>query len=156
MPTSAILSIDENLGLGYKNSILFNNKIDMKWFRHVTSKQVNCVVGSKTASTLPPLNQRNLFVISRDSFVSKDQLPSDYCVIGGNMIYNLFAPDIDCWYITQFKKSAVNVDTYLDRQLFESILQLPYKIYLEDNDDFKVAAYYKHPEFKIIHDFNFK
>ena len=131
MELAAILAIDSNYGLGYKNNILFKDPIDMKHFRTITSKYVNCVVGRKTAQSLPTgLPGRYLKVLTKertDSF----SVPPTYesvinslvrnIVIGGNEIYKLFKDDIDIWYVTYFKKAANNVDVYLDSSVINVI-----------------------------------
>lgn len=128
---AAILAIDLNYGLGYQNNILFRDPVDMKHFRTTTCQYKNCIVGRKTADSLPQnFPGRKLKILTRnppDSFQSplsyKNILDciEDQIVIGGNEIYKLFKDDVDIWYLTQFKKSAELVDTYLDKSVIDLI-----------------------------------
>lgn len=137
---AAILAIDQNNGLGYKNNILFKNQKDMNHFVTITKQYKDCFVGRKTAESLKyNLKDRNLYVYTRDlnkppipgvvycqiqdgllnatSLTTKDK----YIVIGGNQIYKLFMYEVDTWYVTQFKESAKNVDVYLDIEILNYI-----------------------------------
>lgn len=131
MELAAILAVDSNYGLGYKNNILFKDPVDMQHFRTITCQYVNCIVGRKTADSLTKgLPGRYLKVFTRkplDSFriiqTYEGVLNSlvKNIVIGGNEIYKLFKDDIDIWYVTYFKKAADTVDVYLDPSIIEII-----------------------------------
>lgn len=149
---AGILALDVNNGLGYKNNILFKNAIDMKHFRVITCEYVNCVVGRKTAESLPSnFPGRYLKVLSKNPLACFGFLPTyenvlssfdKQIVIGGNEIYKLFKNDIKVWYVTYFKEAAKNVDVYLDKEVLEVISKTQTKEIIYEDDTLQICKCY--------------
>ena len=143
----AILAIDKNSGLGYKNNILFKFTEDMEHFYNLTSYYKNCVVGRKTYESLPlkRFENRILKVMTKqnkDSYCSVLASTEDQIVIGGNEIYKLFKDLIAVWYITYFKEAANNVDVYLDKEVLEVISKTQTKEVIYENDHLQICKCY--------------
>lgn len=101
-----IVAVGKNLGIGYKNDLIYNISEDKKFFRRTTLEKV-VVMGRKTFLSLPnsaPLKNRTNIVMSRDKDFnadgvtvchSKEELlhllenydSKDVYVIGGAEIY---------------------------------------------------------------------
>ena len=101
-----IVAVENNLGIGYKNDLIYNISEDKKFFRRTTLEKV-VVMGRKTFLSLPnsaPLKNRTNIVMSRDKDFnadgvtvchSKEELlhflenydSKDVYVIGGAEIY---------------------------------------------------------------------
>ena len=64
----AILNCDINYGIGKKNGLLFNQPLDMKFFRETTKEHV-VAMGENTLLSFPgskPLKNRTNIVLSQD------------------------------------------------------------------------------------------
>ena len=129
---NAILAIDNNMGIGYNNSLPWpHNKKDMNWFRDCTSGHV-VVMGRKTWESFgskPLPNRTNIVISSKEPEGEYDRwfsggielilktLKQDYpglhiFVIGGANIYRQALPFCDKLYITRLKK-AYKCDTFM-------------------------------------------
>lgn len=141
---SAILAVDENLAIGYQNKILFKNKVDMSFFKKVSTTIFNCVVGRITYESLSPhyLPNRNLIKITTGVNIEdiKNQY-NDLLVIGGSQIYELFKDSVDVWYVTYFKSKAELADTYLSNTLHEYILSYKNQEILHEDTTLKIVKY---------------
>ncbi len=65
----AIVAVNRNWGIGYKDKLLYRIPEDMKFFRSMTTDKV-IVVGRKTLMTFPgakPLKNRTNIVLTRDN-----------------------------------------------------------------------------------------
>ncbi len=135
---AAILAVDKNLGLGYKNNILFKNSTDMSYFSTISKQYYYCVVGRKTAESLDfKLKNRELLVLSKNSSISKEYILKNYpqfIVIGGNEIYSLFKNEITTWYVTVFNNAAENVDVYLNNDIYSLILTYSSQVLYKDEE----------------------
>lgn len=144
---TAIVAIDSNLGIGYKNQILFHNKKDMYIFKTYTNIMKNCLAGRVTYESLPPAicKTRDVYLMSRNSdngFTSFDELPEDdYVVIGGSQIYKLLADKISTWVITTHKARAIDVDAWFDNDVYNSIISDSDRIVLYEDDEIIVNVY---------------
>ena len=144
-----IVAIDENLGIGYNNSILYSNKIDLKIFKTISSHLNQCIVGNTTYNTLPKVVQksRDFKIFTRQPtqqkhFNNKEEIPNGrYAVIGGSMIYKLFENDISTWFVTVHKNKANHVDTWLDQKLYENITSKRC-LHIYEDEDILVKMYY--------------
>lgn len=165
----AIVSVDINWGIGYKQELLQRIPEDMKYFRKMTLGNV-VVMGRETFESLPgkePLKDRINIVLSRNpEFIDRrivicrslEQLLrklknyplSEIFVIGGQEIYNLLLPYCTEAYVTKIEKAFladkffVNIDQDPDWQL-ESQSDIRY--YLDVPFFF---ARYKNIKIKII------
>ena len=125
----AIVAVDNEWNIGYKNDLLFHIPDDMKFFRKTTLDKV-VVMGRKTLESFPnskPLKNRINIVLSRESskcvegakFVSdieelneelKKYSSDDIYVIGGEMIYKLLLPFCDTALVTHVDTVAECAD----------------------------------------------
>lgn len=116
----AIVAVNRNWGIGYKNKLLYRIPEDMKFFRSMTTDKV-IVVGRKTLMTFPgakPLKNRTNIVLTRDNDFEaegavvcrsiqelmtelKKYNTDDVFVVGGAEIYGLLLPYCSTVYITK-------------------------------------------------------
>lgn len=113
----AILSADNNWGIGKDGELLVRLSGDMKYFREKTLGKI-VVMGRATMDSLPggkPLPGRTNIVLSRDpsyeaqcqACASKEELiqlcgvSEDVFVIGGAQIYQALLPYCDTVYVTK-------------------------------------------------------
>ena len=95
----AIVALDLNQGIGYKDQILFHNKMDLNIFKEYSICIQNCIVGRVTYNTLPKIlgKTRKFHIVTRteqvfdnDSVCITDKFNLDqnkYVIVGGNEIY---------------------------------------------------------------------
>ncbi len=120
----AIVAVDSNWGIGYKNELLQRIPEDMKFFKQTTLNKL-LVMGRLTFESLPnkrPLKDRTNIVISRNKdfksegleiYYSIDELLfnlkkyklNDIFIIGGESVYKQFMPYCTQAYITKIYKS---------------------------------------------------
>lgn len=121
-----IVAVDGNMGIGYKDELLFN--YDMKHF--VNSTKGKCVVmGMKTFKSIgkPLPNRRNIVLSNSNTKIDgvevmnfnefleiKDSIETEIMIIGGSSIYELFDENnlVDELLMTFYNESAENVDAY--------------------------------------------
>ena len=73
--------------------------------------------------------------------IIKHNKMSNFCVIGGMIIYNLFKDIIDTWYVTKVEQALTKVPISEDDRIFNIDEMIPndkfkrekYKIYIEPN-----------------------
>lgn len=126
----AILSVDQNWGIGFKNKLLARVPEDMRFFKQMTLGKV-VVMGRETFDSLPgrePLKDRTNIVVSTSKSLIKqgitvcnsldelfDELAKypqdDIFVIGGASLYTQLLPYCSEVYITKFHK-AYEADRY--------------------------------------------
>ncbi len=133
---NAIVSVDLNWAIGYKNDLLFHVPDDMRYFKKMTVGKV-VVMGENTFYSLPkqlPLTDRINIVLSDNKHLqidgvticnSLDELikniqeynPEDVFIIGGQMVYKLMLKYCNKVYVTQFyeKAKADKYFTYLPK-----------------------------------------
>ena len=148
----AIIAIDSDLGIGYKNNILFHNNIDMYVFKTYSNLINDCIVGRVTFEDLPTIIQktRKLHVVTTNDLhnsninvinnINKLE-DKNYLVIGGSKIYKLFADKISTWVISTHKALAIDVDAWFDRDLYESIKSTCNSITLYEDEDIIINVY---------------
>jgi len=138
-----IVAADVNGGIGYKNKLLFDDKVEMKHFRQTTLDNA-VLMGRKTWDSIPnafkPLAGRENYVVSmtipeqtseklviRNSinsaleyFKNESKLDTLY-VMGGSTIYDYFLNNdlVDEIILTVFSKAAKNVDSYINQSIIE-------------------------------------
>ena len=118
---NAIVSVDKNWGIGYRNNLLFHVPEDMRFFKSMTIGKV-VVMGEKIFRSLPnqkPLEGRTNIVLSgkaglqidgatvcsslRNLLVQLHQYDTaDIFIIGGQAIYELTLSYCSVAYVTQF------------------------------------------------------
>lgn len=152
---SAIVAVDENYGIGYKNELLCHIKEDLKNFKKLTTNNM-VVMGKKTWDSLPnkPLpNRINVVVTNSVDTISlidgviyvkldtlkrylEDWEDHNIFVIGGGQIYKELLPYCDYVHLTKIHKSFENVDTYFP-ELKESEWALLDEEPIQKQDDIK-------------------
>ena len=150
----AIVALDLNQGIGYKDQILFHNKMDLNIFKQYSTYIQNCIVGRVTYNTLPKVlgKTRKFHIITRteqifdnDSVCITDKVNLDqnkYVIVGGNEIYKMFSQDVKVWVITTHKKHANLIDTYFDNKMYEKIISSNQSIELYEDEDILVKIYF--------------
>ena len=127
---SAIVSIDNNWGIGFNGNLLEHIPEDLKYFKQLTSENT-IVMGRKTWDSLPkkPLpNRFNVVITSQErhfeemtAFIPFSEAVSrlkhspkayDWFIIGGGQIYKELLPYCDRVYVTKIFKDHDKVDTY--------------------------------------------
>ena len=115
-----IVAVDERLGIGYNNDLLFSISSDKKYFKSMTTGKV-VIMGHNTLKSLPnslPFKNRTNIVLTRDESLriqnalicnTLHQLfgllsnydTNDVFVIGGNSIYSQLIDYCNEAYITK-------------------------------------------------------
>jgi len=117
----AIVCVNENNGIGYRNTIPWKSKRDMSYFREKTIGKGNnaVIMGYNTFMSLnyKPLPHRRNYIITRNPSKIKnlgsdivvesnienlfllENIFDDVFIIGGSEIYKLFEPYIDTLYL---------------------------------------------------------
>lgn len=124
-----IVCVDENYNIGCNNSLLFNLKKDLEFFKQITLNKV-VIMGRKTFQSLPnskPLpNRINIVMTSKtniDGCICVKDLPTlldtlkqfdntEIFVIGGQQIYNLLLPYSNKAYVTKVFASKTGDTTF--------------------------------------------
>ena len=129
---NAIVAVDSNWGIGYKNKLLLSIPEDMKFFRTMTDGKV-VVVGLNTLKSFPgkkPLpNRTNIILAASRRYKNEKALvchsleellalldkynTEDVFVIGGESIYRLLLPYCSKAYITKIEKEF-KADRYFE------------------------------------------
>ncbi len=116
----AVVSIDENLGIGKDGKLLCRISSDMKHFRELTMGK-DIVYGRKTLETFPegkPLPKRRNLILTHnpefrcdgavichsvDEVVKNVHNTEETAIIGGASVYEQFKDHIDTVYATEIK-----------------------------------------------------
>lgn len=147
-----ILCVDQNNGIGYKNTIPWHSSADFKHFKEETMGKA-VVMGFNTWKSLPkkPLPGRtNIVILTRDYtdreevdndpsviFMSEDMLPKilrhmDCVIIGGAKLYEKTLPFVDCVVLSKVQ-GTYECDTFFDIHANKDIkLELGLTKVLED------------------------
>lgn len=159
---SAIVAVDSNYGIGYKNNLLFHIKEDLKHFKELTTGNI-VIMGRKTYESLPikPLpNRVNIIITNNVSamldkyenntentiFTNLDMLKksinslnkkNDIYVIGGSQIYKELLPYCERIYLTRVYKSFEEVDSYFPDINIDNDWQLTESSDVKQIDDLK-------------------
>ena len=155
MNLSAIVAMDNNNGIGYRNQIPWYLPSDLKYFKDQTYNQT-IIMGRQTLDSLPGLlpNRKHIVLTRNQEYfypganICHDLLDVQAClgpdktgwVIGGAEIYELFEPYISKIHITQVLGSF-NVDKYFPIETFDSFrkwdLESQVWISADDKNPFK-------------------
>lgn len=154
MSINAIVAVDNNMGIGYENSLPWPyNKKDMKWFSKCTTGHV-VVMGRGTWESLgsKPLPNRINVVISNNEVKGNPERTErgdivdiiatlatkyshlDIFIIGGADILQQALPYCNKLYITKIKKSY-RCDTFIHNQDLEDFSRLEY---LDEDDSISI------------------
>lgn len=124
----AIVAVDDNWAIGYRNRLLFHVPEDLAHFKNATMGHP-VVMGRKTLESLPggkPLPGRTNYVLSADpAFQGPDGVvvcphvdallrivPPDAYVIGGASVYRQLLPFCDEVVVTRIPEKAESADTW--------------------------------------------
>ena len=124
----AIVCMNENGGIGYKNSLPWKSKKDLRFFKEITTGNGNnaVVMGRKTFDSMKqrPLFGRRNYVMTKNNFfidnfkedlivesnpvniILLDSIFDNVFIIGGSEIYKLFEDCIDTIYVTHIKNNT--------------------------------------------------
>ena len=126
---TAIVAIDNNLGIGYNNQLLEYIPKDIRFFQEKTMNNI-VIMGRKTYESLPykPLpNRLNIVISNTQTGFEKDTMFMTYeeCIknikskqienafiIGGETIYKLFLPYCNKILLTHIYNTHEKVDSY--------------------------------------------
>lgn len=120
----AIVSIDEDFGIGKDGNLLIHNKEDMKFFKETTMGHP-VIMGMKTYKSLPCLlkGRENIIITKQHIKIDGAIVCNDYkelldkedaFVIGGSQIYALLLPYCNELYITE-NKGYYGADVFFPR-----------------------------------------
>lgn len=128
---SAIVAVDKEFGIGYKNKLLESVPEDLKRFKELTTDKV-VIMGRKTWESLPkrPLPNRHNIVITSIPPKNADKYENvEFCsmpeaiiyllsteddvfIMGGGKVYSHLLAYCDKIYLTLLDKEYEKVDTY--------------------------------------------
>ncbi|PAV30361.1 hypothetical protein CIL05_07775 [Virgibacillus profundi] len=128
MILSLIAAVDDSLGLGFENDLLWKNKEDLAFFKQHTNNKV-CIMGRKTYESIgSPLKGRINIVLTSDKTYNPHpnalvrhnlsevlhefrNVPELVC-IGGEQLYTTLLPLADRLYLTKVHHTFSQVDTH--------------------------------------------
>lgn len=128
---SAIVAVDKEFGIGYKNQLLQSIPEDLKRFKELTTDKV-VIMGRKTWESLPkkPLpNRHNIVITSTPPKDTTNYESVEFCsmpeviiyllstnddvfIMGGGQIYEHLLAYCDKIYLTLLDKKYEKVDTF--------------------------------------------
>lgn len=142
-----IVAVDENWGIGLRNSLLVHIPNDMKFFRNETMGKV-IIMGRKTLESFPqgqPLAGRTNIVLTKDMNYSvkgavivhsleeaikeSEKYNQDVYCIGGESIYRQFLPYCDEAYVTKIDH-VYEADSY-----FPNLDEMPQWKQVEESEE---------------------
>ena len=123
----AIVAVDKNFAIGFKNNLLFKIKEDQQFFKQITINNT-IVMGSNTFKSIGrALPNRSNIIITRypdkyknnnsiaaytkEQFDDKFNNTDNIFIIGGDQIYKSFYDQIDELYLTMYDKEY-EADSY--------------------------------------------
>ncbi len=134
---SIIAAVDQNMGIGFQNQLLYWLPNDLKHFKSLTTGHT-IVMGRRTFESLPKgalPNRRNIVLTSdktakypgAETFSSLEEV-IDNCpdneylfIIGGESVYRQAITLANTLYLTEIDSKAENVDAYfptIDRNIW--------------------------------------
>ena len=153
-----IVSVDQNLGIGANNNLLFSFKEDMKHFKNVTTDGV-VIMGRKTFESLDskPLPNRTNIVLTHQTDLKGvtccssvqeildicDRLDKKTFVLGGEKIFKQMLPYCDGGYITfvneTFFSDTVFPDVFKMGFVLDNLLAQGTFMYRGQEIDYKIC-----------------
>lgn len=162
----AIVSVDQNWGIGNKGDLLMKIPDDMKFFKQMTVGKV-VVMGRGTYESLPgnePLKDRINIVLSTNRDFQDDRViicrtldelllelkkyPSDdICVIGGGALFKLMMPYLDELYVTKIM-AVFPADTFFDNVDQDDVWKIVSEGEMKNYQgiDYRVVKYIRHAD----------
>jgi dihydrofolate reductase len=133
MAIIGIVAVSENLAIGKGGKLPWHYPADLKHFKETTMGNA-VVMGSNTWRSIgKPLPGRLNIVLSRRAQIDSAEdliflrnedeavdlsryLKGDLYVIGGSKIYELFAPHIDTWLVTEIPSTIEDADVFMPEE----------------------------------------
>ncbi len=135
---SIIAAVDQNMGIGFKNKLLYWLPNDLKHFKALTTGHT-IIMGRRTFESLPKgalPNRRNIVLSSNttikypgaevfsslEEVLENCQANEHLYVIGGESVYRQAINLVDTLYLTEIDGKAQNVDAYfppIDRNIWK-------------------------------------
>jgi dihydrofolate reductase len=141
----AIVARSKNGVIGKDGGLPWRCKGDLQFFKRTTMGR-KIVVGRTTFEGLPPLQGRELYVLTRNpdarfegatAIKSPADVPADAIVCGGAAIYDLLIPRCDQVLVTTVKKE-VEGDTFFNSRWLDGFE--PYET-IEETDEYSIVSY---------------
>jgi len=141
----AIVARSANGVIGKDGGLPWRCKGDLQFFKRTTMGR-KIVVGRTTFEGLPPLQGRELFVLTRNpdarfegaTAVSDPvDVPADAIVCGGAAIYDLMIPQCDQLLVTTVK-TEVEGDTFFNPQWLDGFKPAET---IEETDEYSIVSY---------------
>jgi len=141
----AIVARSANGVIGKDGGLPWRCKGDLQFFKRTTMGR-KIVVGRTTFEGLPPLQGRELFVLTRNpdarfegaTAVSNPvDVPADAIVCGGAAIYDLMIPQCDQLLVTTVK-TEVEGDTFCKDQWLDGFKPAET---IEETDEYSIVSY---------------
>ena len=135
-----ILAHDLNFGIGKDNFIPWKCPDDLKHFRKVTMGK-DLIVGRVTATDLPPLKNRRVFIVSRIGMSIEDAInhSTDPVIIGGKQVYEYC---LDQNLVTEIVVTVINQITECDTFIRSNYAD-GFDLYKTEQIDSGEIRYYK-------------
>lgn len=153
-----IAAVGKNRELGYKNSLIWHFKEDLKSFKDRTMNHY-ILMGKNTFNSLPHnLKGRKYLVLSKSledgegyrlfrdkkSFLEfYDNIDEDVYVIGGSSIYKEFILDAQELILTEIDDSFPEASVYFPKFKKENYEKENLGEYKEDDIDYRIIRYIK-------------
>jgi dihydrofolate reductase len=141
----ALVARSVNGVIGKDGGLPWHCKGDLQFFKRTTMGR-KIVVGRTTFEGLPPLNGRELFVLTRNPAARFEgatavsdplDVPADAIVCGGAAVYDLMIPHCDRLLVTTVKKE-VEGDTFFNGQWLEGFEP---EETIEETDEYSIVSY---------------
>jgi dihydrofolate reductase len=132
MAIIGIVAVDRHGAIGKGGALPWHYSADLKFFKEQTTGHV-CVMGRRTWESLrKPLPNRLNVVLTRTASVAEQPgvvvlrdvrsvlslipyLSSHVFIIGGRLVFDAFAPEIDEWIVTEVPLIIEDADTFMPR-----------------------------------------
>jgi dihydrofolate reductase len=156
MTISLIASVDQHMGIGYKNDLLFKLPNDMKYFKELTMGK-SILMGRQTFNSIGhPLAGRENVVVTNDTnhfiegcvmlnelthpgwFKMWQMSKQELFVIGGESIFKQFIPYANKIYLTVVNGDFI-ADRYFPRITNEWEITSTKFVYPDKNNKYKQA-----------------
>lgn len=140
-----IAAIAFNGVIGNGGKLPWNVPGDLKWFKEITNNSI-LLVGRNTFNTLPPLKNREIWVLTKNPIANNEiKTPEDLVnkhnkqvfLAGGSMIYSSYMHLCDAFYVTHID-GEFNGDAYFDDKFFSMFKEIAL---IREGDGFVVKSY---------------
>jgi dihydrofolate reductase len=155
MAIIGIVAVDRHGAIGRGGALPWHYSADLKFFKEQTTGNV-CVMGRRTWESLrKPLPDRLNVVLTRDAPVAEQPgvvvlkdartvlslapyLSRHVFIIGGRLVFDAFAKEIDEWIVTEVPLTVEDADTFMPRDFLKGFSPRESR---QLADDLKVTFY---------------